>query len=448
MPDPPEKTMPAPYHILPILDALPLEEPAPPPARAARPAEPILVALPADAPADILEALPADAPPAEPMLVALPASPPRQPRRSLVVGLFRLVGSVAEWLFGVAVLMVGLAVLAALPLLQFLSLGYLLEAGGRIARSGRFRDGFIGVRLAARLGGVFVGAYVLLLPVRIVSDLAYSAHVIDPGGSVDRGWRLGLLVLISGTALHVAAACARGGRLRYFAWPFNVVWLLRRLLRGGYYTEARDAVWNVVASLRLPYYFWLGLRGFVVGFAWLAGPVTLIALGRAPSPVAPLLGFLGAFWLIGVLLYLPFLQMRMAAQDRLAAGFNLLAARREYRRAPWAFAFAFVLTLALALPLYLLKIELVPRDAAWLPSLFFIAFIFPARLLTGWALGRALHRETPRHWFFRWTGRLPLLPAAAFYVFVVYFTQFTSWNGVASLYEQHAFLVPVPFFGR
>jgi hypothetical protein len=28
---------------------------------------------------------------------------------------------------------------------------------------------------------------------------------------------------------------------------------------------------------------------------------------------------------------------------------------------------------------------------------------------------------------------------------IVYFTQFTSWHGVASLYEQHAFLLPVPF---
>jgi hypothetical protein len=36
---------------------------------------------------------------------------------------------------------------------------------------------------------------------------------------------------------------------------------------------------------------------------------------------------------------------------------------------------------------------------------------------------------------------------AGFYVLIVFFTQFTSWTGVWSLYEQHAFLVPVPFFG-
>jgi hypothetical protein len=343
--------------------------------------------------------------------------------------------------------MVGLAVLAALPLLQFLSLGYLLEAGGRVARSGRLRDGFVGVRLAARLGGAVAASWLLLWPVRVVAGLARSAQVIDPGGEVARGWRIGLLVFIGLTALHIAAACARGGRLRYFVWPFNLFWLLRRLPRGGYYAEARDAVWDVTRSLRLPYYFWLGCRGFLGALAWLVVPVTLLALGGARFPGAPLLGLVGACQLGIVLLYLPFLQMRLAADNRLAEAFDVPAVRAAFARAPWAFALALVVTLLSALPLYLLKIELVPREAAWLPGLAFIAFIFPARLLTGWALARAARREVPRHWFFRWTGRLPLVPAAALYVLVLYFTQFTSWNGVWSLYEQHAFLVPVPFFG-
>src|SRR5262249_37680611 len=113
---------------------------------------------------------------------------------------------------------------------------------------------------------------------------------------------------------------------------------------------------------------------------------------------------------------------------------------------PWAFALAFFVTLLFALPLYLLKIEMVPREAAWLPSLVFIVFMFPARLLTGWALGRARHRSSPRHWFFRWSGRAGMVPVAAFYVLIVFFSQYISWHGVWSLYEQHAFLLPVPFF--
>lgn len=401
----------------------------------------------------IVPELPAAPAQAQPELPAAPVHPPPEPRRGLLVRSWRGavwlvlgIASTLEWLFGVATLLVGLAALAALPVVQFLSLGYLLEAGGRVARSGRFRDGFIGVRLAARLGSVILGAWLLLLPVRLVASMALSAQVIDPGGPVARVWRFWLFVLISLTALHVAAACARGGRLRYFAWPFNVFWLGRRLFRGGYYAEARDAVWDVWLALRLPYYFSLGFRGFLGALAWLIGPVTFLALGHAPD-VGPLFGFAGALWLALVLLYLPFVQLRLAEHNRLAEGFNVGAVRAGFARAPWAFCLAFLVTLTSALPLYLLKIEMVPREAAWLPGLVFIAFIFPARLLTGWALARGTRRETPRHWVFRWLGWLPLLPAAAFFVLIVYFTQFTSWNGIWSLYEQHAFLLPVPFVG-
>ena len=377
----------------------------------------------------------------------LPVALPAPRKRPFILRCVSAVGSALEWLFGFASLFIGLAVLAALPVLQFLSLGYLLEAGGRIARTGRLRDGFIGFRLAARLGGVVLGAWLFLWPVRFVSDMARAAEIIDPNGRIAANWRFGLFVLIGLTFIHISLACARGGKLRYFFWPFNFVWLARRIMRGGYYVEARDAVWEIFVSLRLPYYFWLGFRGFIGAFAWLALPITLLALGRAHNPVAPLVGFVGALMLDLVLLYLPFLQMRLAATNRLRGAFELGAVRRDFGRAPWAFTVAFVITLLFALPLYLLKIQIVPREAAWLPSLFFIAFIYPARLLTGWAMGYAARRPGPRHWFWRWTARMPLLPAAAFYVLIVFFTQYTSWNGAWSLYEQHAFLVPVPFFG-
>ncbi len=38
-----------------------------------------------------------------------------------------------------------------------------------------------------------------------------------------------------------------------------------------------------------------------------------------------------------------------------------------------------------------------------------------------------------------------MLPVAAFYALIVFFTRYSSWYGIWSLYEQHAFLVPVPF---
>jgi hypothetical protein len=162
---------------------------------------------------------------------------------------------------------------------------------------------------------------------------------------------------------------------------------------------------------------------------------------------APALGFVGALGLGVVVLYLPFLQMRFAVANRMRALFQLGAVREGFRRAPWAYAGALIVTLAFAVPLYLLKIEIVPREAAWLPSLFFIAFIFPARLVTGWAYGRSQRRATRRHWLWRITGRLGMLPIAAAYVVIVFFSQYAAWEGIWSLYEQHAFLLPVPFMG-
>jgi hypothetical protein len=56
-----------------------------------------------------------------------------------------------------------------------------------------------------------------------------------------------------------------------------------------------------------------------------------------------------------------------------------------------------------------------------------------------------LRRERPRHWFFRWTSRLFMLGITLVYVVIVYFSQFAAWEGIGSLYEQHAFMLPVPF---
>jgi hypothetical protein len=312
------------------------------------------------------------------------------------------------------------------------------------------------VRPAARVGGIVMAVWLFLLPLRFVSSMAISAELIDPGGMTAKLWRIGLIVGTVLVGMHLALALACDGRLRYFFIPFLAsVVLVWRILLGGYYAKCRDGVWEFIRLPRLWYYGWLGLRGFAGAFLWLVIPISLIALGR----VYPLAGVPGVLLLIVVLMVLPFLQVQFAARNDLRAFLDVWGVIKRYFRAPWAFTFALTVTLAFALPLYLLKIEMIPREAAWLPSLVFIAFIFPARLVTGWAYACAEHRlerARPRsNGFFRivtslffWaTGALPVLPALGFYVLIVFFTQYTSWNGIWSLYEQHAFLLPVPFFG-
>ncbi|REK15620.1 MAG: hypothetical protein DWQ37_09130 [Planctomycetota bacterium] len=355
--------------------------------------------------------------------------------------------SALEWVFGTLTLIVALAIVATIPVVQLLSLGYLLETSGRVAREARLRDGFVGIRKAAQLGRIALGITILMIPLWIAAFLRFRAQLIDPASRQVQGWSIAVGVIAAVVLFQIVTGCLRGARIRHFLIP-RPIRSARLLARRDTYARARDAVWDFAVGLRLPYYFWLGLRGFVGASLWLAVPISLLAVAsRLSPPAGGLVGLLGGALMAVALLYLPFVQARFAAENRLAAMFELKAIRRCFARAPLAFLVALALTLALALPLYLLKIEIVPREAAWLPSLLFVVSIFPARLSTGWALARASRRHAARRWWVRWPARLAMVPLVAFYVFLVYFTQYLSWYGVWSLYEQHAFLVPAPFLG-
>ena len=76
-----------------------------------------------------------------------------------------------EVVFGTISLMVILAVLATIPVLNLLSLGYLLESSGRVARTGKLRKGFIGISKAYRVGAFIAGTWICLLPLRFLSGV-------------------------------------------------------------------------------------------------------------------------------------------------------------------------------------------------------------------------------------------------------------------------------------
>jgi hypothetical protein len=368
-------------------------------------------------------------------------NPPAQPAP---VTLDQIFDAIVEVVLGVVFMPLGLALLASLPLLNFISLGYLLEAGGRIARSGRLRDGFFGIRRAGRVGGLVSGILLTVAPVWFVSSMVQSAELIDPTSGTTRFLKIILTIGTVFAVVHITLACLWGGKLRHFLLPmWHPVFAIFAFIRGNPLTRARDGVWTFVMEARPWYFFWLGLRGAVGALAWLAVPIALLAVGWK----LPLLGFLGFFLLLPVLVILPFLQMQFAARNRFATMFDVAGVVKLYLRAPWACSFALFITLLFALPLYLLKIELVPRDALQYEALVFIAFIWPARLLTGWVCGLAAHRPCRRHWFFWTTGALPVPLFVIVYGFFVWLSQYLSWYGVASLYEQHAFLLPVPFTG-
>ncbi|MBW3598230.1 MAG: hypothetical protein KY475_13285 [Planctomycetes bacterium] len=371
------------------------------------------------------------------------------PSAPLLMRCWRGLSNAIHWVFGLACLLVGLAVMASLPLLQFLTLGYLLEASGRVARSGRLRDGFIGIHGAGRLGGYVIGAWLWLLPLRLASAMWYNAWLIDPESDVTRMWRIGLTVLTVLILGHICWAWLRGGKLRHFLWPAPLR-LMKTLPRfPSLLAEKSDELWEFVAGLRIPYFFWKGLRGFAGALIWITIPtLLLIAAPRIPNAgIGVLVGLFGGVQMAGVLLVLPFLQARFAAEDRFAAFFEVGAIGSMFCRAPLAFWFALFITLLFALPLYLFKIEIIPREALWLPGLVFVTFIYPARLLTGWALSRARKREKRRFFLVWLSAATAAIPVVAIFTFVLNFTQYVSWYGAWSLFEQHAFLTPVPFLG-
>lgn len=354
------------------------------------------------------------------------------------------IGSVVEWIFGAITLIGTLAVFSVVPFLNFLSLGYLLEVSGRVARAKRLRDGFIGVRKAAVFGRIIFGSWLMMWPARFVSGMWQDAELIASGSKVAIGWRIALYLITLLTVGHILWACFRGGKLRHFFWPAPLRFF-RWLRSEDKFARVQPAVMDYLASLRLGYYFKLGGFGFLGGIIWLCVPVGILLLAaKLPTGPAALLSLFGGGLLLLVAMYLPFVQAYYASENRFTAMFELKRVRQLFSQAPIAFWTALFITVLFSVPLYLLKIEFPPKEIAWLPSLLFVVFIFPARLLTGWAMGRALKREQPRHFFFRWIARLGALPIAFFYVFAVYITQYLSWNGAYSLIEQHAFLVPAP----
>lgn len=377
-----------------------------------------------------------------------PQSARRPARETWLRWCVRWSAKVFHWLFGLASLILVLSIAATLPVIQFLSLGYFLEATGRVARTGKLRSGFVGIPHAARIGSVILGTFLCTLPIRLLSSLWYSSYLLN-GETMETGLlRLLTFGLALAVGVHVSWATFRGGKLRHFLWPAPLK-LYHRIRQGGMYDEASTRLWLFTQQLRLGHLFALGWRGFVGASIYLFLPVSMMALAPqlADEEVAGVIAVMGGLILTCILAYVPFAQAELALTGRFASQFQLSKLRRRFRHAPVAHWFALLLVLILALPLYLLKAELIPREAAWLPSVVFVLFMYPSRFFVGWAVFRAEKRTEPRHGFFRWTAWLGLFPVAATYALVVYGTQFTSWHGAQSLYEQHAFLVPVPFLG-
>ncbi|MBI5760068.1 MAG: hypothetical protein HZA46_16245 [Planctomycetales bacterium] len=400
---------------------------------------------------DDTDVLPAPQVVAEPLIltdahvITQPADP-----RGLIGRVWDFVCWCVRTAFGIVSLIALLALLAAIPGVNFYVLGYLLEVEGRVARSGRLRDAFPLVKLAPRLGSIALGVWLWTLPIRLLASMAADAHLIGPGSASDRNLYFALRAVAVAVAVHLCLALARGGSLTCFIRPIkNVRWLLSRVREGNYWTTAERAIADFIVELRIKHHLWLGLRGFVGAMLWLAIPTALLASSRQTSGGAFVVVVFGGLQLMFVFNWLPFLQAHFAAENRLRGMFALLTVWRRYIRAPFSWLITLLLTLTLSLPMYLFKVVLPPQDAMWLETLVFIVTIYPLKVIAGWAYHRATVREQ-RPWslfsllvsIVGW-GLVQLV--LGLYVVLVFFTQFIGEHGKGVLFEHHAFLLPVPF---
>ena len=412
---------------------------------------------------------------------------------------FRLVNWLSQFLsavFGAVSVVFLLAVTANIPLVQLASFGYLLESSGRVGRTGKLRSGLIGFEKASRVGRFVIGAWICVLPIRFLSDYWYSAWLIDPTSTqtnVLRGFQIALLVL---TIFHILAAWLCGGRLRQFFWPIIApfqlaIWTLRRMMSsrllsqlldstagriapqlfadireteplanwflpavlirkmrsGRILSDAADELWSFFASLRPRYYFMLGTKGFVGSFIWLIVPTLLLvrATGRDDG-VAIFCGILGTMLATGVFTILIFQQTHFAVHGQLRNFWQIRKSFRVFRKAPLWHLLAALIALIFALPLYLLKIEEIPGELLWSLSIVFLLFSWPTRIMLGWAYGRSRRRERPRAWWWSFPLAALVVPLCFLFVFIMFFTRYTSWNGALSMFENHVFLLPAPFW--
>ena len=417
-------------------------------------------------------------------------------RRSWVFRIIDFIGSLASRLFGIASVIFLLAVAANIPILQFLSFGYLLEVTGRLARGQKVRKAFIGLTKATRIGSAVLGAWLLLIPVRFASQFWLEAYLIDPTSQATRVMRIVQIVLIVLTVAHIGAAWFCGGKLRYFFWPIVapfsfMVWTARRfagssffrkllgitvgwlspsivddicgaqpisdwflpaifwkkIRHGGAYQAARDGVWDFFASLNLPYYFVLGLKGFIGTCLWLFIPTSLLVMStNLEGPMAVLTGVFGSLIAIPVFSILPFVQAHYAVDGKFRRFAEPRAVIRNMGRAPFAHILALLLTLVFALPLFLLKVEEIPTELLWTLSIVFVVFTWPAKFVLGWAYHRGTKREERHRWWIRYPVFMLAGPISFSFVLILFFTRYITWNGAWSLVENHVFLLPAPFW--
>ena len=348
---------------------------------------------------------------------------------------------------GFMALVMLVAILAAIPVINVVALGWMLDAEARVARSGKLRDGFPWLGVVPRIGAAALGTCLWLLVVSMVASVADDAALIDPGSPRAAMWSNARLIVAVVVGVHLMLTVAAGPSLMAFFRPIrNVRRVVMAAREGNLWREWARALERLLAVLAPVTTFRMGLGGFLGGLAWVALPTLLFAAARSSErPGAPVVSFIGGGLLAVTLMWVPFLQVRYAVTGRLTAFLEVAEIREWFRRAPVAMLAALVFLLGLTLPLYALKVVVPPRDAVWLLTPLFVVLILPGRLAVALAASTAAARTGRAFVGTRLLASLVAWVAITAYLVILFLAPALDALGNRILFDHHAVLLPTPF---
>lgn len=353
-------------------------------------------------------------------------------------------------IIGVIFLILLLAALAAFPVLSLVTLGLMLQAEADVATNQRLRSGFPLLPISTRVGITGFMIFLFLLPLMGLSALANSQTVItELSGQSERGMTIVTRVFQVTIFVHLLMAIGHSGRFTAFFRLIRNFKSLRKEFKTGMLAKKLEAASDYCLQILKPWHhFKIAFYAAAGALCWLAIPVALLAVTPSSPRIDPgapgALSILGGILFIPVAAWLPLLQCHQVVENRFLAIFEVRAIRKIISQVPIRWAIATILLYGLAIPLYLSKVVLPPADAYWMFTPLFIVVIYPTRLLIGWVYGTGIGKPKPAKRMISWPVKLAMLPLLAAYAFLIFLLPFISEEGPRVMFENHAFLLPVP----
>jgi len=362
---------------------------------------------------------------------------------------FRAAAHLGHVVLGALSGIVLLAIMATLPVLNVLALGYLLGMAGRVARTGRLGDALFLAPITARVAGILLFGTLLTYPLRILIELARDAILLAPWSLTTCVWTTVAAAAFLLVTTHVILVVGRGGAWRWFFRPLsNLRWTRERIRDGNYLEQADQTLRTLLTALQPWRHFRLGLFGFVGVYLWMALPALVFdqatALNGAGRTICLLLGGAALVLTLG---WMPFLLMHYASENRWQAWLDLKTIRQRFQHSPlcWTLSALLLYASSMLVMLYeaLVKNKMPTHEARWDVMIVFMVTMIPFKLFVAWAWHRSRQKNAAwRTW--QWFNRVLIAFGLGWYVYFLFLAKTGGQLGQKALWQFHALLLPFP----